>query len=308
MNKAPVLFLAALLVLLLAGQALAQDYAAMIMDIRNGEVVYAEDILAGKKVDVMEFLYEGDVIDVPKGASIVLNYFDSETREEIAGPAKVKVGKSGSQLVSAATAAVKKENLDYLPKKAELGLAHSQNFGNIALRGVDKDIPDNAAQVKMMSMLNTAVRPGQGLTFSWAPVGGATSYVVKVFDDNRALLKKHDAAGTSVQAPAADFAPGKSYFWTVSALSGGHKVLAGAESRFDVLPQARAQEVAAAEKQIESRYQAGSTERLMTLALLYQGANLRDDEAQVLKAALDQRPDNAVIKRRIGGINPNLVQ
>lgn len=293
-----------ILAILLALPAPAQvkkpeAYSAMVMDVRGPAPEFHEGVLRGLKIQALDFLNTGDVVGVPAGAALVLNYFASETREEIPGPAVVKIGVQGAEILKGEASAVKRERVDYMPKKAQLDAANAQNFGNVAVRGLVKD-----SGLKLTALLNTAVRPGKDQTLSWKAFPGASGYGVRILDAAKNPVFKAQTAELKLTIPAAKLTSGATYTVLVEATA-GKKALSQAQGRVEVL--ASAQEVERLESRLKTRCKSfeASGECLAQWALILRGAGLFDEEAQALLKMKGLSPGDATMKR-LGDLNPNL--
>lgn len=307
--KKTILIAAVLLVLAAALPGMrawaADDYAAMILDV-TPDAVFREEGENWPAVQAMDFLYPGDNIQVSENATLVLNYFASGTREELTGPGTLRVGLEGSEILTGLS--LDKETLDYLPEKAELDKAHSQNFGSVAMRR--GNTRDNRSQAKglLLNKLNTAVRPGDQ-TFSWKPVSGASFYRVEIRDYKERVVASYDTDQTSLTVPAGLFAPKISYSWTVTAVEKG-KAMDRSKGDFQLIKEQALEKVEKTEQTIFHRFQDTSSdvEELISLALLYEAHGLRDEAAQKLVLALERDPNNTAIKSRLKALNPNLAK
>lgn len=292
---------------LAAAPGLCADYAAMIMDQTGPKSRHASGPLAEKPLEPMDFLYEPDTVSVPQGATLVLNFFETASREEITGPALIKITKGRSEMVQGKPAQIKREALDYLPDKGKIDLASAQNFGNVAFRAMLGTKPKEPTKIQVLSLLNTVIRPGTAPSLRWLPVEDADSYTAVLRDGT----KKELAASPLSEGPwfpdAALLAPGGQYTWTLTALKKGQP-LASAEGSFGLLSEEENRTLRAEAKRLAARHSGESTEGRVALAMLYQGYGLKDDAAEILLTLRRQNPDNPAVKRQIGAINPALLK
>jgi anti-sigma factor RsiW len=130
-------------------------------------------------------------------------------------------------------------------------------------------------------------------TFRWTPLGGASSYIVEIYDEQFTAVAKSDPVQTTQWSSPQPLERGKVYAWQVKATKDGQEVLApkppAAQARFRVLAQTAADEIARARR-------AHATSHL-TLGLLYAQAGLFDEAEQELRALLKINPNSAIVRR-----------
>ena len=126
-------------------------------------------------------------------------------------------------------------------------------------------------------------------TFRWAPLPGADSYTVAVFDPSFDRVAASEATQATEWTPAAPLPAGAVYAWQVTARTDGGEVTAPAppapEARFAVLPEARA---AALERAV-----AGQPSRLAR-AVLYAREGVADEAERELAALAEANPSSEV--------------
>lgn len=302
--------LAAVMTLLLLGalpwtsQAQNTDpFAAMVMEVGKGKAVYDDGVLKGKAVQAMEFLNPGDLIKVPEGETVAMLFFETNNREEVKGPARVKILGSGSVVEDGPKTAVTRQSADYLPDKARLEAAHTQNFGISGMRNVDN--PEERS-VSLLSPVEGAVRPAKPLILAWKDVNGSDSYRVTLKDAGTKPLKTWTTKKNLLEAEGATLLPATKYLWTVEAFK-GKELLAQGNAAFTVMSEKDAATVADGEQRILSRFKAETMEQDISLVLLFRTYNLQVEEAQVLKRVLARDPRNVMVSRRLASLNPALL-
>ena len=130
-------------------------------------------------------------------------------------------------------------------------------------------------------------------TFRWAPLEGATGYVVEIYDDVFNLV----ASSPQLKAPSwsapQTLTRGKVYTWQVKAVKDGQEVTAprppAPQARFRVLDRAKADELSRAKRAYPSSH--------LTLALLYAKAGLLRESEQELRLLQKANPDSELARR-----------
>jgi len=144
----------------------------------------------------------------------------------------------------------------------------------------------------VLSPVGTAVitdRP----TFRWRALGGASSYVVSVYDrDFRKVAASTPQAGTEWTV-AQPLARGRVYSWHVSANREGQEVTSpeqpAPEAKFVVLDAAKAEELSRAGRVYKDSH--------LTLGTLYARAGLLDEAERELQSALRESPRSKVARK-----------
>jgi anti-sigma factor RsiW len=135
-------------------------------------------------------------------------------------------------------------------------------------------------------------------TFRWSPMGGATGYVVEVYDG------KFNPVATSPQltghawAALQPLARGQVYAWQVKAFKDGQEVTAprppAPQARFRILNQTKANELAKARRAYPSSH--------LTLGLLYAEAGLLKEAEQELRLLRRANPDSEPARRLLAQV------
>jgi|GEM_PF-2201223 len=320
--------LAAVLIWSVSSPALAAE-AAMVMDLSGGEARYAAGTDAGRPVSLMDFLEAGQEIELKAPTRLVLNYFASAQREDIVGAGRLTVGETGSQVEPGLQVTVSKSF--ELPAQSELSQMETQQAATVALRDSNRTSPPvliirgkkstaksrkeayrealAAAQsagfqwIMVKSLFQTAVLSAKPI-FRWAAVEGADSYRVQVFDykDN-----PHGAAFTDhpewvYAGPRLE--PGRTYRWTVEALTQGVKTAHGS-GEFWVLSQVETVDFVRLDVQIRRRPGLNSTEREVARALVCEKFCLYDSAAAAVGRLLQWHPGNRNLEQRLRNLDPS---
>lgn len=129
--------------------------------------------------------------------------------------------------------------------------------------------------------------------FTWQPVGGATRYVVEVYDQS---FSKVAASGDLTQtewAPPNDLRRGAIYSWEVTAYTHGGASRAPAppapEARFKVLDEIHARELARAKREAPGSH--------LALGVLYARAGLLDEAAHEFEILVAANPRSGVARK-----------
>ena len=149
----------------------------------------------------------------------------------------------------------------------------------------------------VISPVGTAVitdRP----TFRWRAFGGATSYVVSVYDrDFRKVAASAPQASTEWTI-ARPLGRGQVYSWHVTASREGQEVTSpeqpAPEAKFVVLDEAKAEELSRAGQVYKDSH--------LTMGALYARAGLLDEAERELQAALREHPRSSVARRLLRSV------
>lgn len=276
--------------------ASAED-AAMVMDLKNGSAVYTAGMNKGREVQVMDFLAEGDAVELAPQAVLVLNYFASGLREEITGPGAVTVGPDASRAGEGVS--VRTENVEVVPPQAVASVADDQHAGVVVLREMMS--PD--LEMVLLGLKDTAVRD-LPLHFKWAAVEGASNYRFKLVDAVGNIVYETRTTSTDVVFEKPDLVRGDEYVWTVDAMDGDLFLVAG-EGRFYLLSEERRAKLVEAEAFVQKHYPAGSTEADVVRAMLCQSNELNDEALAILVSLRGRHPGNPNIVRQIQALRGN---
>ena len=132
--------------------------------------------------------------------------------------------------------------------------------------------------------------------FRWSTMGGASGYVVEVYDDQFKLV----ATSPQLTDPSwtTTLARGKVYSWQVKALKDGEEFTSprppAPQAKFRILDQAKANELARARRAYANSH--------LTLALLYADAGLIQEAEQQLRLLRRANPNSAVARSLLRSI------
>lgn len=281
----------------------AMTYAGMVMEVSSPKVVYAEGVLKDKRVEPMEYLELQDVIRVPKGESLSLVIFANSMRETISGPALIQVLGSGTVLKDGAKDAISRQRVDYFPTLAMLESRDVQNFGVVGVS--TRNVMDGIANY---SPVNSMVRPGAPVQFSWQAVPGATGYRLTVMGAGGKTLKTVTTKEPMATVQGLPLQPGSEASWKVAAMKGGSTMASSQATTFNALDAEKVGALSLTENKIRNRFDPSGLEHHVTLALLYRTYMLQSDEAASLKQALERNPNSDAIAMRLRNLDPNLVK
>jgi anti-sigma factor RsiW len=135
-------------------------------------------------------------------------------------------------------------------------------------------------------------------TFRWAPLEGATGYVVEVFDEKFNLAVASSQFMDHSWTPLKPLKRGRIYSWQVKAIKEGQEFKSprppAPEAKFRILDQAKADELAQAQRAYASSH--------LTLALLYAQAGLLDEAEQEFRALEQSNPDSAIVRQLLASV------
>ncbi len=284
---------------LFSSVAWAEDYVAMVMDVDDQAVRFTE----GDPVEIMAFLEENDVIQVNDGAKVVILFFESSIREEIIGPVTITIGVSGSVSSSGRSTKIRRHSVDYLPPKARLDKSHHQNFGNIAFRKLGPSV-DSGTQLIITSTLNAVYVPDARPVLTWKVYPKADLFTLTVSGDYGTDIS--ETKSPSMNMATDILKPGR-YTWVLEAKHRG-KVVATRKGWFSIMTNATYESMKKSRDMILDEYPAGSMQEMAVLAMLYQSYDMWNEMSLVLLALHDKQPNNTEIIRKIGSINPHLLE
>ncbi len=135
-------------------------------------------------------------------------------------------------------------------------------------------------------------------TFRWRALGGAESYVVKIYDADFNEVAVSPQLTETAWTVTRSLERGRIYSWQVTARVGDKEVASpvrpAPEARFMILDQAEANELAEAKN-----VSAGSH---LTLGILYAQAGLLDDAERELQALLRANPQSALAQKLLRSV------
>lgn len=130
-------------------------------------------------------------------------------------------------------------------------------------------------------------------TFRWRGTAGATSYTVKVFDQDFNLVAQSSPLAANAWRPAKPLARGTIYSWQVTALKDGQEVKAprppAPEAKFKVLNAAAATELRQARQ--------GQPNSHLALGVLYARAGLLDEAEREMQTLLRANPQSELARK-----------
>jgi anti-sigma factor RsiW len=129
-------------------------------------------------------------------------------------------------------------------------------------------------------------------TFRWSALGGASLYVVEVYDDRFNLVASSPQLTARSWAAPQALPRGKVYSWQVKALKDGQEVKSprppAPQAKFRVLDRAKADEIARARRSYPSSH--------LTLGLLYADAGLLKEAERELRLLQRANPDSELAR------------
>ncbi len=282
------------------GTSMAQagDYVAMVMDVDAGAVAFT----GGEPVEVMGFLVEHDEVKLQDGAKVVILFFESSIREEITGPAVIKIGVGGSVSSAGIKAKIRKQTVGYLPPKAELDKKHHQNFGNIAFRKLGAQV-DVKTQLVITSTSNTVYVPGAQPLLTWQVYPNADEFSLTVTGVNGSTTTS--TTSSSITMGDEKQAPGR-YTWVLEAKLNG-KVVASRDGWYEIMTEDTFARVKQNRALIQDEYASGGMEEMAALSMLYQSYEMWNEMSLLLLALNKKQPENAEVIRKLRSINPHLL-
>lgn len=279
--------------------AQAEDYVAMVMDVENKDVQFTD----GGPVEVMAFLEEHDVLQVQKGAKVIILFFESSIREEISGPATITIGVNGSVSSGGRSTKIRKQTVEYLPPKAEMSKSHHQNFGNIAFRALGTP-KAGETQLVITSISNSVYVPHARPILAWKAYPKAKEFVLTVVGEHGSetftTKASHIMMSTDVQVPGR-------YTWQLEAKHQGQTV-ATREGWYTIMSKDSYKSMEKTRQMIQDEYPAGSMQEMAVLSMLYQSYEMWNEMALLLLALNEKQPENAEVIRKIRSINPFLLE
>jgi hypothetical protein len=134
-------------------------------------------------------------------------------------------------------------------------------------------------------------------TFRWAPLEGATGYVVEVFDDKlNQVLTSPQGADTSWRATKS-LERGGIYSWQVTAIKGGEEFSSPRPpaplAKFRILDETMANEIVQSQRDYASSH--------LALALVYTKAGLLDEAVREFRELHKANPNSAISRRLLAG-------
>ncbi len=306
-----------------AGHVRAED-AAMVVDVQ-GTARYESGSGSDRKVALMDFLAEGDRLNLEAGCTLILNYFSSGNREILTGPGLLTVGLSASTVETSLKMETTK--LAFQPKAAVLSQEDGQQAGAIVLRSANAptvrpsmktvswdNLKDRKAvylsecigsgKIAPDSLFLTAVS-GLRPQMRWKPVEGAQEYEIRVLDDQGRSMVETSTKENAYAYAGADLIRGRRYKWSVTALAGDRTIAQGG-GEFRVLSESQLKSLSAAEKDISKVSGRDTVESRVSITLLYQEYQLYDEAAAAVNNLLRDYPDNVNLARRLDLLAPGV--
>ncbi|MFH1092278.1 MAG: hypothetical protein V1742_11995, partial [Pseudomonadota bacterium] len=246
-------------------------------------VEYRSGLKMGQPVLPLDFLAQGDRINLPANSTLILNYFASGVREQLAGPGTITIGENGSRLDGAAD--MKTSETVFRPPDVILSQFESLHIGAIALK--------SASSTPQLNIFTNPLKPDKTAVvslnpvFSWKRLPAADKYRLRVSEAKGVLKLDVTVNADRYQHQSAFLDPGQEYSWTVEALEAKPPVTV--QGSFRVLSLDQVKDLQEKESRIKTAYGPDSTETLVSLALLYKSFGLEAETANILKMIQQRR-------------------
>jgi hypothetical protein len=135
-------------------------------------------------------------------------------------------------------------------------------------------------------------------TFRWSQLTGATGYIIEVYDEQFNLVATSAQITSNSWTMLQPLKRGRIYSWQAKAIKDGQEFKSprppAPQARFLILDQAKANELAQAERTYASSH--------LTLGLLYAHAGLLDEAEQELRALEKNNPNSAIVRRLLASV------
>ena len=279
-----------LCLLALFSECLAQRNSdvALVMSL-EGQATFKNGKEQKRPVELADCLYMGDLIELERGAEMVLIYSAGGTREAIKGQGILEIGETGS-IAKDGEVFIHRSDLDYLPNTAVVDLG--DQYAATSLRGDSSPKPD---AVQLLSLCGTKTR-SVAPEFRWRQIDDVDRYRLTLFNENDEQILETLTVAPVFQLKQIVLEGGSSYCWVIAAIGGG-KTGAMGTGCFSVLPAQQLKKVKSVENRIQTTFPAGNSEGLIALALLYQKFDLFDETANILRDAIARYPENETLEK-----------
>jgi hypothetical protein len=148
---------------------------------------------------------------------------------------------------------------------------------------------DKFSVIEPVGMVTLSDRP----TFRWSQLGGATAYVVEIYNEEFDLVATSPPITDHRWMAPQALKRGRIYAWQVKAIKDGRELFSpqpsAPQAKFRVLDEVKAKELARARRAYASSH--------LTLGLLYIQAGLFDEAEQEFRELQRANPDSAVAGR-----------
>lgn len=169
------------------------------------------------------------------------------------------------------------------------------------LRGVDGSLRGGAGDGRPFPLLSPVgkVVETASPTFKWAPLAGASSYVVTVADEQLNEVVKSGPLTTTEWRARTPLARGGVYSWQVTALKDGQAVtspvMPAPQAKFVILDQARSEEL--------RRVRAAAPRYHLGLGVLYARAGLLNEAEREFRALVKTNPRSGTARRLLQSVH-----
>ncbi|MEA1967478.1 MAG: hypothetical protein U9N77_04595 [Thermodesulfobacteriota bacterium] len=290
-----------LILILLPVFCFALDDSAMVIDIGAGSVYYNSGDLKGKSVQILDFLSIGDRLKLEDNARLLLNYFESGSREEIQGSGVLEIGNKKSD--PATTLLVKSETAFALPGKAVMEIRDLQHMGTTVLRSAKPKVKRHNQMGKILPLTLSDINvKNKHPLFSWKAVDDADKYRIQLWDGSDSLHDEVETRETTWRYGKNDLTDGELYWWTVLAFS-NDRIIAKGDGIFSLLSQDKRMVVEEKEREIMKQCGESEVEQMLHQFVLYQQYDLLDDSVAFLKMLYAKYPKNENIERWLEVLN-----
>ena len=205
--------LAALLLLLTWEAAGAAEKVGLITDIQGTILLKTGESAQWERAFLTELLREGDLVKVSDGSRVVIQYFSSNTRETVQGPAVLTVRRAGGKLMKGEAGMMKRE-----PVQSGLSIPRK-------VKPLNSYKPLGVVQRPAEDLPMTLVHPGPGTmecrpAFAWIRVTGADSYQFLLYHITDGTMINSNCPGNSLAYPESSepMKPGDKYTYKIEAL------------------------------------------------------------------------------------------
>lgn len=159
----------------------------------------------GRPARLLERLPVGSTLAVPAGGVCVLTFFHDGHREEVRGPAKVRIRKGGLTLLSGDPGAIRVKPVErtFVRRGEAVGMEH---LGGDLARIQKMDLANCSPQYTILSS-----EP----VFRWRSRLSAPSFTILLLDEEgREVARRTAPAGSLAWHPEEEaLAPGRTWFW-----------------------------------------------------------------------------------------------
>jgi len=156
-------------------------------------------------------------------------------------------------------------------------------------RGSSEAVGDRFSLIEPVRTVTLSEHP----TFRWARLGGATGYIVEIYNEEFDPVASSPRLSVPKWKPAQKLKRGAIYYWQVKAVKDGKEMISplppAPQVKFRVLDEAKANELWRARQDYGSSH--------LVLGLLYAEAGLLDEAETEFRALQKENPDSAIASR-----------